>query len=81
MCVRVCARQIMRQKKKRPRDQSTVQIWNVEGLLVSRLEYANAKRCFFITWAKGQISASEMAPDDEYHLTVVEEEEQLLTGP
>lgn len=86
-CVCVCVRksEIMRLKK-RARDQSAGRIWNVEGLLVSRLEYAIAKTCSFITWAKGQVRAKEPVPGDEYHPTVpgpndlrpYEEEAQLI---
>lgn len=46
-----------------------------------RLENANAKTCFFISGARGQISANERAKDNECHLTVVEEEVRLMTMP
>lgn len=48
---------------------------------MSALESGEAKTRFFITGAKGQISANERAMDDECHLTVVEEEVRLSTGP
>ncbi len=47
--------------------------------MLSRLENANAKTCFFITEVRGQISANERAQDDECHLTVVEKKDQLMT--
>lgn len=46
---------------------------------MSRLENGKAKTHFFITGAKGQISANERAMDDECHLTAVEEEVRLTT--
>lgn len=39
---------------------------------MSRLENADAKACFFITGARGHMSANERVRDDECHLTVVD---------
>lgn len=48
---------------------------------MSRLENAIVKACFFITGARGPISANERAQDDECHLTIAGEEVQPMTGP